>query len=247
MRARLSLFSLRLNLIVLTGLIVAGCLAPPAYDDPTVLVAPYDSSQVWAVAPFLNESGVSEVDGAHIADIFADRIAETDGLNVIAVNRVIKAMQYHDMAVVASVGDARLLMNTLDVDGLVVGTVNSFDPYQPPRLGMAVQLHQRPVFARMNELNTVTLTRAPTGTAAPGTFGPDNPVAQAAGVYDAANHRTQQLVNLYAAGRTELDSAYGSDIYLVNMDLYTQFVSFRLLAELLDAEWQRNQPVQEVP
>jgi hypothetical protein len=46
----------------------------------------------------------------------------------------------------------------------------------------------------------------------------------------------------YAAGRTEPDTAYGSDIYLVDMDLYTQFVCFRLLQDLLAHEYARVPP-----
>jgi hypothetical protein len=247
MRARFCTLGFRISLLVITPVFACGCLAEPKYNDPTMLVAPYDTTQVWAVAPFLNESGVSDVNGADIADIFADQAADVDGVTMLAVNRVINAMRYLDIERVTTVGDARLLMNALDVDGLVVGTVTSYDPYRPPRLGMAVQLHTRPAYARSSDLDTIALTRASTDYASPGTLGPGNPVAQAAGVFDASNHRIQQQLMSYARGRTERDTAYGDDIYLVSMDLYTQFVSYRLLSDLLDAEWNRESADRQDP
>ena len=69
-----------------------------------------------------------------------------------------------------------------------------------------------------------------------GEIGPPRPVAQAAGVFDAANHQTLKWLDAYARGRAEPDSAYGQEIYLVRMDLYTQFVCHRLLGELLAQE-----------
>ena len=66
-----------------------------------------------------------------------------------------------------------------------------------------------------------------------------NPVAQAAAVFDAIDNRTIQEVNQYAESRHPTTSAYGPSIYLVSMDLYTEFVAHRLINDLLHDEKQR--------
>ncbi len=48
---------------------------------------------------------------------------------------------------------------------------------------------------------------------------------------------------LGAAGRSEPDGPFGSDVYLVSMQLYTQFVSYRLIHDLLAWEQARLMPV----
>ena len=45
------------------------------------------------------------------------------------------------------------------------------------------------------------------GTIAPGGMGPRNPVAQAAGIFDASSHETLAHLQQYATGRSVPDSA----------------------------------------
>ena len=201
---------------------LAGC--PPRLSDPAVLSAPYEHPRLWGVAPFANESGTSVVDAAAVADAFMAEAQQVDGIDAIPVNRVILAMRQLDMPAVTSHGDALTLMNVLKVDGLVVGTVTAYDPYRPKQLGMAVQLYARQTREGLGGVNPRDLARSTGGSAMPGELGPPRPVAQAAGVFDAANHQTLKWLEAYAEGRGEPDSAYGEDIYLVSMDLYTRFV-----------------------
>ncbi|MFB3138103.1 MAG: hypothetical protein ACE10B_02655 [Phycisphaerales bacterium] len=85
--------------------------------------------------------------------------------------------------------------------------------------------------------------RATTDMVAPGELGPPNPIAEATGVFDAINHQTLAWLEQYAAGRSEPDGPFGSDVYLVSMQLYTQFVSYRLIHDLLAWERARLMPV----
>ena len=75
---------------------------------------------------------------------------------------------------------------------------------------------------------------------------PSDPTAQAAGVFNAANHQTLERLSQYAGPRSVPDSAYGTDIYLVSMELYTQFVSYRLIHDLLAFERARLTPMTEI-
>jgi hypothetical protein len=167
------------------------------------------------------------------------------GINTVAVNRVIMAMRRLGLTSVTTPNDAHAMMNLLGVDGLIVGTVTAYDAYPPMKLGMAVQLFTREQ-PQTPQIDPVKLTRAPTELpppGAPGAMNPLRPGAQAAGIFDASNHQTLMWLNEFASGRSQPKSAYGNDVYLVSMDLYTQFVAYRLMLNLLSAERARLMPV----
>jgi hypothetical protein len=63
------------------------------------------------------------------------------------------------------------------------------------------------------------------------------PLATAAGIFDARDHETLDRLERYAASRHVPDSAFGADVYLVSLDLFTQFAAHRLLHDLL---WQER-------
>lgn len=230
-----------ITLLIMLGTL-AGCFEQ-RLNNPTLLRAPYGESQLWAVAPFFNESGTTLVETFRISDLFVEQVQQVKGLDALPLNRVIVAMRQLDLEHIESPADASTLMRTLGVDGLLVGTVTSYDPYPPPKLGLAIALFKRNTHGSYSDLDPRALTKAMTDSGPTG-LGPErSPVAQAAGVFDASNHQTLQWLHEYARGRTQPDSAYGESIYLASMELFTQFVSFRLMHDLLLAEQEGISPV----
>jgi hypothetical protein len=230
---------------------VTGC--GPRLQRPELLADLVQPGRVWAVAPFANESGVSAVNTERVADLFTQQLQQVLGVDTVPVNRVILAMRGLDMPAITSAADARRLLFALEVDVIVVGTVTAYDPYPPPTLGAAVQAFTRhgsvPV-AGISDLNE--LVRSPSGAdmdVAMGATGAMAASAQAAGIFDASSHQTLAWLESFAKGRTEPGSAFGTDIYLVSMELYTQFVSYRLIHDLLAWEQFQQQPLgnSEVP
>ena len=61
-------------LLIMLGTL-AGCFEQ-RLDTPTLLRAPYGESQLWAVAPFLNESGNSLVETFRISDLFVEQVQQ---------------------------------------------------------------------------------------------------------------------------------------------------------------------------
>lgn len=222
-------------------LLVLSASCQQKLKSPVALVSPYPQRELWAVAPFANESGVSIVDRYRTADVFAQQVQQIDGVEAVPVNRVLSAMRGLGLTAIESGLDAAVLMNTLNADALIVGTITAWDPYRPPTLGAAVELY-RGDGSRVQAIDPIRITRSPSGNPAPGEMS-EGPAAQAAGVFDANNHQTLAWLEQYAEARTHPDSAYGRDIYLVSMDLYMQFVSFRLLHDLLADERIRLTPV----
>lgn len=227
-------------LLILIAL-VAGCRARgTALQPAAVLRSPYSTPRIWAVVPPVNESGVSDVDTARMADALARELQSVDGIDVLPVNRTIAALRRLEMHGIGSIGDARRLARELGADGLVIGSLSAWDPYPPPVIGLALELHDIDADAAPpHGIDPVGISRSTGGE--PGAPAPAGirPVAQAAGVFDAREHRTMLQLREYAAGRHAPDSAYGADIHLVRMDLYAQFVSHRLIRELLWSEQSR--------
>jgi hypothetical protein len=218
------------GILVFTALATGGCA--PKLTQPTTLTSPFEGTQLWAVVPFANESGVSLVDGVRVADMFVQQLQQVDGINTVPVNRVLLAMRYSDMPSISSPQDAVQLARMLDADAIVVGTVTAWEPYPPPTMGMAVQLFADGGY-RTARIIPQDLVRSPTAGVSPGELGPSHAVAEAAGVFDSRNHQTLTWLEAYADGRTEPDGAFGTEIYLMDMELYTQFVSYRLIHDLL--------------
>lgn len=219
-------------------LLLAGC--GPRFARPKdVVTSPYPAPKLWAVMPFANESGVSIVDGTRLADKLVQQLQQVNGIRVVPVNRVIEAANASEIGPIDSVGEALSLMHLMDVDGLIVGTVTAYDPYKPPKIGATVQLYSRRSTAARTGVDTRTLTGAATDVDLPGTARYDQPVATAGGYFDAANGDVLKQLHTYASGRSGYDSPAGWHGYLINMDLYSEFVSHELVRRLFTAEWAR--------
>ncbi len=231
-----SMLAMRVFALAALLALVSGCASKERLEPPPAHASPFPGeTRVWAVAPFGNESGVSRIDAAHMADLFAQEVEQVDGLRIVPVNRVLSAMSLLKMPAITSESDAMAVLHLLGVDGLIAGTITTYDGFQPLKLGLAVQLFARPDRdATLTSLDPRTISRGTVGEL----DGPTQAIESiiASGLFDASNHATREQLALYAAGRTAPESAYGERLYLVSMDLYTRFVSHRLIGDLLAGE-----------
>ena len=213
--------------------VLSACKNFRSLQEPTRLAAPYSWTALWAVAPLVNESGTSAVDTIRITDCLTEELQQVQGINTIPVTRTLTVMNKLRMRAVTTPQDAQTLMDTLGVNGLIVGTVTAWDPYSPPTLGLALQL-----FTHDDRLISPRTDSLPDQSTTTSRAGP-NAAAQAAGIFDASDHTTLESLAIFATGRTHPASVYGADIYLMKMDLYTKFVAHQLLEGLLFNEQQR--------
>jgi hypothetical protein len=225
------------GLAVAVLLTSVGCASRPDQLDR----GPYPQRQVWAVAPLRNESGSLEPDGARLADQLARQLEVIPGVDTLPVNRVLAAMQAMQLPAVTSPSEAQRLRETLGADALVVGSVSDFDPYNPPQLGLAVELYgddRRPWFqtldtrqlssAAVDEMTRPDVAQAP------------RPVTAVSGFFDGTDPAVREGIQRYAKQRGGHDDrhAYWRQFYL-SMDLFTQYVSHQVASRLLQAERQR--------
>ncbi len=211
-----------------------GCQPDPMPDR---LISPFPDEQIWAVAPLGNASGTSVADGTVLADRLAQAIdADVPGIHTIPVNRVLSALAANGMTEPQTLEQANLLCRALGVDGLILGEISAYDPYDPPKYGVSLLLvlQDRPLGA-MASFDPHELMRMHTDVAAPGAFRDDRPTAIKLHL-DAAAADVRAAVKQYAEGRVDPDTALGWERYIKSMELFTQFASHRLVQELLDQE-----------
>jgi len=138
MTSKQIMLTLSLAALCVAVTLLGGCQKEQRVD---AVKAPYEARQVFAVAPLRNESGSAYADGVRIADKITAQLALTKGLDTLPVNRVLSAMQALGLSAVTNKGDAIRLRQMLGVDGLVVGTITAYDPYEPPKLGLSLELY----------------------------------------------------------------------------------------------------------
>lgn len=220
-------------LSVITAVGTVGCVHDDVLRDPTRLQLSGDSTAVYGVAPILNESGTTVVDPLKISDAIQRELQMVDGVDAVPVNRVIEAMRELRIARIATPNEAQEVARVLGVDGLIVGTINDWNPYRPMRLGLALELHRRtsPMVGGQGALDLAVRVGADPA----GTSGGPSEVVSAAAVFDATDHRTLKSLRHYADARHAPDQAYGPDLYLVSMDRFTQFAAHRLLETMISA------------
>ena len=229
--------------VMLTTLILAAAFTALAgcsekTRQPSALNSPYPAPKLWAVAPFRNESGTTTADGLALADKLTQQLQQVPGIRLVPVNRVLESFAANRMNDITSVNEAEQIMRTLGADGLIIGTITAWDPYDPPKIGVAMDLYKRRA-QQATAINTRKLTRAASSNDLPNLIVHEKPVAQAGTYFDAANGNVRQNLTAYAYGRAPQDSPAGWRKYLLSIDLYSEFVAHELARELFSSEWQR--------
>lgn len=233
-------------LCVLT-LFVAGCGSSREMKlvAPSVVTGPYDTSEgdvLWAVVPLRNESGTALIDTTEVSDKIVAAVAQVRGVRVLPLNRTIAVMRALRMTQLGSPAEARQLATELGVDGLIIGSVTAYDPYDPPILGLALALYARP-----GAMNRAAASLDPRElTAQPAEYAPfprssygEAPASVVSEHLDAKNHQVLMDLQQYAQGRHDPRTALGWRRYMASMDLFSEFAAWHAVSRLIDQEWVR--------
>jgi hypothetical protein len=90
-----------------------------------------------AIAPFFNQSAERAVDGRQFALAYYTELQKVPGFQVVPVGVTEIAIREHNLNL-SSPDDVLKLARILGVDAVVVGAITDYDPYYPPRIGLAV-------------------------------------------------------------------------------------------------------------
>ena len=222
--------------IVLTGLVLPGCQSKP---KGRLIVSPYPASL--AVVPFKNLSGSPSLDTLAVTDEFVTELGQVTGLTVIPLNQVLAKLRELNISEVESPSDALMVADAMNIDGVIVGGVHRWEPYDPPLLGMAVQLYIRDQVLSdkqvQNEhmhVNPADLSRA----SQPFELKLREPIpaqAEITRIFDASQDRIIEKIKAYAESRYDELSPMGWKKYKTQR-LYFRFVSHEIIGELMARE-----------
>jgi len=216
MRCAWNQFLLTVIACVVPWITTGGCEeAPKPYGIEARLRLNAPVRQVWAIAPAINLSGQRDVDPLLQADYVYEQLQQIDGLTIVPVNRVAEVYAGLKIDGIKSPEQAAQVCQLLKCDALVVPTVTVYEPYDPPKLGAALQLFQA------------------TPHTAGGSAVQNAVFFQAVGMFDAANGSVRARVLSYAAGRNDPKSPLGPREYLESMERYCGFVYDMLATDLL--------------
>ena len=240
--------------VSLLSLTIAGCsfMPDPPTDPMSLDTGIYPRRQLWAVVPLRNESGTSDVNGARIADTLASQLELQQGIDVLPINRVLAAMENMQLPEVTNANEALTLRHVLKVDALVVGYISVYDPYDPPKIGLGIELYaddELPWFAQVNNLTGLQQSAVektnPVGQhiSAYDDSPQRQPITAVNGFFDASTPGIRRLLKKYARdhGQDERDRKTWRT-YRLSKDLYTEFVANIVCQRLMTAENQRLNP-----
>jgi hypothetical protein len=242
-----------LSSTLVVGLALTGCTSRVPREQlipPRVLVAPYHEGRggqpevLWAVAPLRNESGTTLVDTLAMTDTLTQQVEQIRGVTTVPLNRTLGMMQALGLSSIDSPQQAQAVIDALGLDGMIVGSITAFDPYDPPKYGLALALFARPgAMGTPGPGTNDPLSSDPSLLNAASTDSAINvsreslaPVAFAAEFIDGRNHEVLMAVESYAAGRNDTVSALGWRRYLASMPLFADFASYCLAERLIESE-----------
>jgi len=231
-------------MLALIALLIGGCALIPKDQGTDPLIGPYSQRRVWAVVPLRNESGSLYADGAALADHLARHLEGASNIDVVPVNRTLAAMGALQMRTgPTSRAQVMQLLQDLDVDGMVVGTISAYEPYDPPKLGLSLELYVHPrVFRQLEEFHVRQLSRSATDemSVPKGAGRIGQPVASVSAFLDAGDPVVRHKLERYAYDRgSSNEDVEAPVLYRISMDLYREFVAYVMSWRLLEAESQR--------
>jgi len=128
------------GLLVVLGLVglQSGCHILPQRLDRPHLHNPFPQLKKVAVVPFFNQSGFPRINGAEVANSYRHQLQQIRGFEVVPVGVVDQYLSRNPIPV-NQMPDFQQLARDLGVDAVVVGSITDYDPYYPPKMGLAVR------------------------------------------------------------------------------------------------------------
>ncbi len=201
--------------------------------------SPYADVHTYAIAPAINLSGSRDFDPLVVSDILFGEMEQVRGLNVLPVNKTLMAMQKLGVHNIEDVRTAQHIAEVMQVDALVVPAVTAYDPYNPPTVGMILQLYT-PRLSPAGGTVAVVQGNNPGGAAPEAAGDEPEPVAQVNAMFQGTNQSVLRELHAYAEGRTEYGSALAEERFVMDVDSYMRFVCHAMVRRLMDVERTRS-------
>jgi hypothetical protein len=196
---------------------------PPPIEVATA--SAYSTTQTLAVAPAINLSGSRDFDPFAVSDSVFEELQQVPGLNVLPLNRTLYAMRQLGIRSLDSAEQAQKVAEALGANALVVPAITSYNPYNPPVIGMILQVYTPRAEASGGAEGAVVKEK--------------QPVSQTEAIFNATNQSVLHELRDFARGRTQYDTALQDEKFVQDADLYLRFVSHAMVRRLMEVERER--------
>ena len=194
------------------------------------------------VAPVMNLSTTAAVDTIEVTNALASELGQVEGINVVPLGRVYQYLsQVSTTGVAGTVGnaeEARGLAQVFKAQATIVAAVTEYDPYDPPRMGLAVQMYTTgavPPATGSAGFDPVSSSRE----AVPFPVTDDaanRPRDMIHRVYSGRDLDTKALAQLYARQRMADGSPYGWRRFLIDQRAFQRLCCYGVIREMLGEE-----------
>jgi hypothetical protein len=116
----------------------SGCTLLPQRIDRPQIHNPFPQLRKIAVVPFFNQSDFPQINGANVASSYRHQLQQIRGFEVLPIGVVDQYLSQRPIPI-NQAPDFQQMARDLGVDAVVVGSITDFDPYYPPRMGLAVR------------------------------------------------------------------------------------------------------------
>ena len=218
--------------LVALAMVAGGCRVARRTETVSIFDGSYQAMTI-AVAPAVNLSGSSDFDPARFADLMASELGHADGIRVIPVSRVLGVLSSQGVESVVSKTHALELVTLLGADAILVFSVNEYDPYDPPTIGISAQLFGVRPGSGVSGTDPIELTRKTTLPTKRRGTGVRGLLAQTQRVFDASHEAVVREIRDFASRRGADASPYGWRRYVVSQQAFIRFCCHATIAELL--------------
>jgi len=184
-----------------------------------------------AVAPFFNLSPQPDVNGRAIGSAFFSELQQVDGITVIPIG-VVEALLQEKRLELERPEQARQVARLLGADALVVGAITDYDPYYPPRVGIALQVYTPNGTDPTQVLSLAQLARsshAPTGRSG-STSKP--PRLRLVRIFDSSQPRVRDKVKRFAIHHSGTERPGQWRSFMRRSDDYLRFCCHEVVREV---------------
>lgn len=115
----------------------SGCIFVPEVSHQPQFHNPFPQLHRVAILPFVNQSDDPTINGADVANRYRAELQQIRGFEVMPLGVVEAYLRSHRVNFDERT-DFQKLAQALGVDAVVIGAITDFDPYYPPRMGLAV-------------------------------------------------------------------------------------------------------------
>jgi len=194
-----------------------------------------------AVAPFFNLSPHPAVDGSAVGTTFFGELQQLDGVTAIPVG-VVEALMKEKRLSLNDPDEALQIARMLGADAVVVGAITDYDPYYPPRVGMALQVYTPATSDPSKMPSLLELARRPEESAPAGQDRPDKPRFRAVRIFDSSQSRVRDKVKRYAMYHTGSERPGEWRSFMRRSDDYMRFCCHEMIREVFGKSVEKRAP-----